>query len=188
MVVLVVPGFVVVNMVVVWFSRGPMVVIMVTLRRRAFGGQADAKLIGAGSKFVNPGPFEGILGLKETRIEIGGAAEIESADIEHAVDGNVAVARPVNPGRGIHAVQAGFEPVEVGGAGEVGLVEEQDVGKGDLLLRLLAVVKVPGGISGVDDGDDAVQPVGAADLRIGEEGLGNWAGVGKAGGLDQHAI
>ena len=160
------------------FALGSVIVIMVT----------DAELVGAGGEFVDPGPFEGVFGLQEAWIEIGGAAEVEAADIEHAVDGNVAVARPVDPGRGIHPVQAGFEAVELSGAGEVGLVEKQDVGEGDLFLRLLAVVEVLGGIPGVDHGDDAIEPVGIADLGIGEESLCHGAGVGEAGGLDQHAI
>ena len=103
---------------------------------------ADAKLVGAGGEFIDAGPLEGILGLQEARIEVGGPAEVEAADVEHAVDGDVAIARAVDPRRRVHAVQARLEPVEVGGADEVGLVEEDDVGERDLLLRLLAVVEM----------------------------------------------
>ena len=50
----------------------------------------------AGGQRVGAGPFEGILGLEELRIELGGAAEIEAADVEHAVERHVAVFRAMD--------------------------------------------------------------------------------------------
>ena len=43
-------------------------------------------------------------------------------------------------------------------------------------------------VLGVDDGDDAVEPVGVADLGVAEERLRHGPRVGEAGGLDEHAV
>ena len=171
------------GLMVVLMAGRMLVVILLTSRM-----VADAKLVGAGGEFIDAGPFEGILGLEKAGIEVGGAAEVKAADVQHAVEGEGAVARAVDPGRRVHAVQARLEPVEVGGAREVGLVEENDVGEGDLLLRLPAVVEMLGDVPGVDDGDNAVEAIGVADFGVAEERLRHGAGVGQAGGLDEHAV
>ena len=164
------------------------VVIVVTLLRRGFGGQAEAEFVCPGGEFIDAGPLERKLRLQEAGIEVGGPAEIEAADVEHAVDANLTIARPVDPRRGVHPVQARLKSVELGGAGEVGLVEQNDIGERHLLLRFLAIIEVLRGIFGVDDRHNAIQPVGLADLGVSEESLGDGPRIGEAGGLDEHAV
>ena len=74
------------------------------------------------------------------------------------------------------------------GRDEVGLVEEDDVGEADLLLRLGRVGEAERQVLGVGDGDHRVELGLGLDLVVHEEGLGDGRGVGEAGGLDQDAV
>ncbi len=47
--------------------------------------------------------------------------------------------------------------IEIGRGNEIGLVEEDHVGKGDLLLGLAHIVEVQDDVLGIHDGDDGVQ-------------------------------
>ena len=71
---------------------------------------------------------------------------------------------------------------------QVGLADEDLVGKADLAARLLAVVELLVGVLGVDQGQDRVEQVALGDLVVHEEGLRHRAGVGQAGGLDHDAV
>jgi hypothetical protein len=46
---------------------------------------ADGELVGAGGEFVGAGPFKGILGLEELRVDLDGAIEAEAADVDDLV-------------------------------------------------------------------------------------------------------
>lgn len=149
---------------------------------------ADDKFVGADGEGVGTGPFEGIGRLEEFGIEVGDAREGEATDVEHAVEGDIAVGGALDAGGRVHAADAVFEGGEFGGGDEVGLVENNDVGEGDLLFDLGGVVEVLDDVFGVDDGDDAVDAVGGFDFVVGEEGLGDGAGIGEAGGFDEDTI
>ena len=99
---------------------------------------ADHEFMGAGRQGVGAGPFEGILRLEKSRVHLRGPAKVESADAEHLVKGQRAVPRPVDPCDGIHPADPGFEAVQFLRGDKVGLVQQDDIGKADLLHRLVA--------------------------------------------------
>ncbi len=71
---------------------------------------------------------------------------------------------------------------------EIGLVEQHDVGEGDLVLGLAAVLQAQRQVLGIDEGDDRVEFGLGADVVVHEEGLGDGNRVGEAGGLDDDAV
>ncbi len=149
---------------------------------------ADNELVRTGGQWVGSGPFKGVGGVEEGGVEFGGAAEVEAADVEHGVEGDVGILRAQDFCGGIHFSDTGFEVVEVGGGDEIGFVEDEDVGKRDLLLGFGGVAQVQEDVFGVDDGDDAVDAEVGAHFVVGEKGLGDGAGIGEAGGLDEDAV
>ena len=74
------------------------------------------------------------------------------------------------------------------GRDQIGLGQEELVGKADLAARFLAVVQLLVGVLGVDQGQDGVDEIGLGDLVVHEEGLGDGAGIGQARGLDHDAV
>src|SRR5262249_15011442 len=73
------------------------------------------------------------------------------------------------------------------GRDEVGFVQKDHVGEGDLLLHL-AVAPVQSDVPAIDHGDDAVQAHFLLELVVEEERLHNRPGVGQSGGLDQDVV
>ena len=72
---------------------------------------------------------------------------------------------------------------QLGLAHQVGLVQDDLVGKGDLFDGLPGVPEAQGQVEGVDHRRHAVQFGTGADVIVDEEGLGDGPRVGEAGGL-----
>ncbi|HTE35282.1 MAG TPA: hypothetical protein VK630_01950, partial [Reyranella sp.] len=94
----------------------------------------------------------------------------------------------MDAGVGIDRLDLALDLGEVLGAHEVGLVEQDHVGKRDLLFRLVALPELAEEMLGVDHGDDRIEPCTGLHVVVGEEGLRDGAGIGEAGGLDQDAV
>jgi hypothetical protein len=156
------------------------IVVMVTV--------ADGQLPGSLRQRVNAGPLERILGFEEGGVELGGAREVEAANVEHGGERHLGVLRAQNTGRCVHLMDTRLQCVERGGRHEVGLVQDEHVGERDLLLHLGRGVDVLGDVFGVDHRDDGIETEAGAHLVIGEEGLGDRTRIGEAGGLDQDAV
>jgi hypothetical protein len=77
---------------------------------------------------------------------------------------------------------------------EVGLVEEDAVGEGHLLDRLilhalgLLVVEARNNVLGIRHGDDAVEREFGLNVVVHEEGLRHRRRVGQSGGLNDHSV
>ena len=89
---------------------------------------------------------------------------------------------------GIELVQAALELGERACVGDVALGEQQAVGDGGLLHRLLVVVERAGAVHAVDRGHHAVEAVARGEQRIGHQRVQDGRGVGQARGLDHHAL
>ena len=74
------------------------------------------------------------------------------------------------------------------GAHEVGLVEDDDVGEGDLVLGLGRVAQARGEPFGVGDRHHRVEPRRLAHVLVDEEGLRDRRGIGEAGRLDDDRV
>ena len=79
-------------------------------------------------------------GLQELGFVFEDAVEVEALDVQHVVQVDVGVPGAVNAGDGVFILaDALFERVEFLRRHEVGLVEEDHVGEGDLLLHLVLI-------------------------------------------------
>src|SRR5665213_2739121 len=110
--------FVAVVMVVVSVFLVAMIMVMVVL-----AGMPDDDLMGAGRQVVGARPFEGGFRFQELRIDFGGSAEIESTDIEDAIERQRAILGAVDPGDSVDIPKARLQGVELGRRDQVDLVE-----------------------------------------------------------------
>lgn len=88
-------------------------------------------------KVVGTGPFEGERLIEEAGFEGQLMVEIEGVDVEDLIDVEIALGGAMELGDAVDRAQSGFEMIEFGGGDEVGLVEEDAVGEGDLFLGLV---------------------------------------------------
>ncbi len=78
---------------------------------------------------------------EEFRLDVEDAVEIEGAALQHLGDRDVALLRAVQPRVGVDRADARLDFAQFGRRDEVGLVEDDDVGEGDLVLRLRRVAQ-----------------------------------------------
>ncbi len=126
-----------------------------------------------------------VLGLEERRLEVEDAVEVEGVAVEHRVERHGAALRPVQLGVGIDGADARLDLAEFGRAHEIGLVEHDHVGEGDLVLGLRA--RRRGGRSAILASatvTTASRPRLLLHVVVDEEGLRHGRGIGEAGRLD----
>jgi hypothetical protein len=148
----------------------------------------DHQVMGARREGIGSRPLEWIFRLQELGIDFLGPFQVEAPHVQDAVQRDSAVPGPADGGDGVDAADSRLERVEVPRGDEVGLVEEDDVGKRDLLHRLITGVEVRPDVLCIHDRHDGVEPEVAAHLVVGEEGLGNRGRVREAGRLDQDTV
>ena len=91
-------------------------------------------------------------------------------------------------GDAVHSLDAGLQTIEVRSGNEVGFVEDDDIGKGDLLLGFVGVVEVLPDVLGIHERDHRVDMEFFTHFGIDEEGLNDRAGVGEAGGFNEDVV
>jgi len=148
----------------------------------------DQQIVGAGGQPVRPRPLKRVFRLEEFRVDFRRAAEIEAADLEHLVQRDIAAECPVDRGDRVYPADAPLEGAEVGRGHKVGLVQEDHVGEGHLLHRLVVGVEVGRDMLRVHHGHDRVETEAAAHLVVREEGLRDGRGVGEARRLYEDAV
>jgi hypothetical protein len=129
-----------------------------------------------------------IVGGQEVRVDLQLGVQVEAVQVEHLGDGYLAKMDPALRRTRVHVLEAVGQRVDGGSVDQVGLADEDLVGKADLPARFLTVVQLLVGVLGVDQGQDGVEQEALGHLVIHEEGLRHGAGVGQAGGLDHHAV
>ena len=88
----------------------------------------------------------------------------------------------------IDRADAVFHSRQFIGRHKIRLVEKDDVGKGDLLQRLMAISQPLDHMAGIDHRDDRIEPGSLSNFLIDEKGLGDGSGIGKARGFDEDTI
>ena len=129
-----------------------------------------------------------VVDLQEMRLDVENAIEIEGALVEHGVDLDIALLSMMKPGIGIDGADSRLDLAQFRRRNEIGLVEDDHVGEGDLVLRLGRVAKARGQPFGVGDGDDGIEPRVLLHILINEEGLRDGRGVGEARRLENDCI
>ena len=73
-------------------------------------------------------------------------------------------------------------------AGSVSFIQHNDVGKGNLLNRFVAVFDLASDMDGVDHAHHGIEIGAVLDLIIGKEGLGDRGRVCKTSRLNDHPV
>ena len=152
------------------------------------GTRVEAQGIVAGVEMQRPAPLEGQLLLQEIAIERELVIQVEGVEMDDLIDRQVRLLGMQDLGHRVHGAHLTLQLDQFVGRHQIGLVEHDAVGEGDLLLGLGGVMEVQGDVLGVDEGDDAVEAEALLDLVVAEEGLRDGARIGEAGGLDQHVV
>ena len=129
-----------------------------------------------------------LVGVQKLRLDIEDAVEIEGVAAQNLIERDLRPLGAMQLGVGIDAADAGLDLAQLGIGDQIGLVEQDHVGKGDLVLglgRILETVLEP---FGVGHRDHRVEPGLAADILVDEEGLRHRRGVGEARGLDDDGV
>ena len=129
-----------------------------------------------------------VAGVQELRLDVEDAVEIEGVAAEHFVERDLRALGPVQLGVGIDGADAGLDLAQFGRRHQVGLVEQDHVGEGDLVLRLGRILEPVLEPLGVGHGHHRVEPGAAADVLVDEEGLRHRRRIGEAGGLDDDGV
>ena len=153
-----------------------------------FIGMTDHELVGAGGKGIGSGPFKRIFLLEKLRIHFGGAIEIKTADVEHVIERDIAILRAMDLRERVHAVQTLLERIDLSWFYQISLVEQDHIGKRDLLLRFVFSVEMLENVFRVDDGHDGIETELSFHFVVGEECLCDGCGVRHAGGFDQDGV
>ena len=129
-----------------------------------------------------------VAALEELRLDVEDAVEVEGVAVEHLGDRDRAALGAMEARIGIDAADARFDLAQIGVADEIGLVEQDHVGEGDLVLGLGRVAQPVLEPARIGDGDDGVELRLAADRLVDEEGLRHRRRIGEPGGLDDDGV
>src|SRR5581483_3864099 len=114
--------------------------------------------------------------------------EREALEIEDDRNVDVGILRLADARGAVDVANFIFQLGQILGRDQVHLVEQQEVGEGDLFFRLGGAVELLEDVLGIDDRHDAVQAEFAADAVVDEKRLRDRRGIGEAGGLDHERI
>src|SRR5262245_36213468 len=126
--------------------------------------------------------------LQELGLDREDALQIERAAVEDLVERDPALLGAVDARVAVDPPDLGLDLRQLLGRHEVGLVEQNHVGEGDLVLGLVAVGEPVEEELGVDHGHHRVELGLGAHLVVDEEGLRDRRRVGQPGGLDDHPV
>ena len=85
-----------------------------------------------------------VAGFEEVRLDVEDAVEIERAALEHVRQRHLAALGAMQLGIGVDAADARLDLGQLGLGDEIGLVEHDDVGEGDLVLGFRRVLQPVG--------------------------------------------
>ena len=125
---------------------------------------------------------------EEFRLDLHDAVEVEGIAPEHLRQGNPAALGLVQLGVRIDAADARLHLAERVGFDQIGLVEQDDVGERDLVLRLRSVAQAVLEPPRIGDGDDRIEPGFASDHLVDEKCLSDGRGVGKSRRLHNDGV
>jgi hypothetical protein len=126
--------------------------------------------------------------VEEMRIVLQRPLQVEGAAVEHLPSARRRSAGAVDAGGGVDGAHHRLDGASSSGVTRSVLLSTHDVGEGDLVLGLAAVLQAQRQVLGVDQRDDGVELGLGAHVVVHEEGLGDRHRVGEAGGLDEDGV
>ena len=129
-----------------------------------------------------------IIAVQEFRLDVEDAVEIERVAAQHLIECDLRALRAVQLGVRIDAADASLDLAQLRVGHQIGLVDQDHVGEGDLVLRFGRVLETILEPLGVGDGDHRIELGLAADVLVDEEGLRHRRRIGEARGLDDDGV
>ena len=130
----------------------------------------------------------GIVKFEELRIILDRTGQIEPALFEDFLQVHIRPGGAKNACRGIDLANHRFHTGKLVRIHEVRLVEQHNVGKGDLVPGFRTVLEPHQQVLGIGKRDDRVEPRLGTHVIVHEEGLGNGCRIGKPGRFHHHCI
>src|SRR6185369_14075730 len=127
-------------------------------------------------------------GLQELRLDVEDAVEVEGIAAEHLGDVDLRTLGTMQPRIRVQAPDARLELEQLARLHEIGLVDQNHVGKGDLVLGLRRVLQAVLQPFGVGDRHHGVELGLGADRLVHEKGLRHWRRIGQARRLDDDGV
>ena len=122
--------------------------------------------------------------LEKIGVDVELGVEVEALEVKDLGNGHLAKMHALLRRAGVHVLDAVGEGVGLRLGHQVGLADEDLVGKAHLAARFLALVQLLLAVLGVHQGQDGVEQVQLGNLVVHEEGLGDRTRIGHAGGLE----
>jgi flagellar basal body-associated protein FliL len=129
-----------------------------------------------------------IVFLQEIRINLELVIQIEAAQIEDLLDVGFPEIHGGDRRTRVHVQQAVLERVNRLGIDQIGLRDEQPIGKADLALHDFVRVKLLIGVFRINQGDHGIEQEVLGHFVVHEERLGDRARIREAGGFNDHAV
>src|ERR1700730_916774 len=145
----------------------------------------------SGRQLEGTRPFERVFRLKKGRLVLERTRKVESANSKHGSHwhgGPLTRVCTNDPRQSVHSAHTMLQCIEIFAADEVSLVQDNDICKGNLGSRLLAVDDLLIEVSCIDHRDDSVEGKLLAHGIIDEERLCNRPGICKARGLEHDTV
>ena len=129
-----------------------------------------------------------VCAVEEFRLDFENTLQVEGVASEYRVERHRAVHGLVKFGIRVDRANSRLHFVEFIWPDEIGLVEDDHIGEGNLVLGFRRVFQPLGEPFGVGDGNDRIEPCCLAHIGVDEEGLRHGGGIGKAGRLDKDRV
>mmetsp|Transcript_37720 Transcript_37720/g.84031 ORF Transcript_37720/g.84031 Transcript_37720/m.84031 type:complete len:466 (-) Transcript_37720:347-1744(-) len=120
--------------------------------------------------------------------------QVKAAHSQHIVNRHAALDTALHTGQLVDLLDALLQGLQLGGADQVGLVEQDPVSVRDLLHRLvdhalaLVLIQVLSHVLGVNHRHHTVQADPVRQVRVHEEGGDDGGGIGQSGRLNQDVV
>ena len=163
-------------------------VMMVFVMVMLMGIATRSQFVTTRRQIVEPSPLERILWLQKCRVHRQRAIEIESADVEHTLDGDIGIAGSENFRSAIDRTNTSLDTLELRFAHEIDLVEQDHISESNLLAGLLHFIEMLLDVMRINDGDDRVEQELLLKLIVEEKRLRDRTWIRHAGRFDDDVV
>ena len=161
---------------------------VVVLRMMMTGTMLVRRMIAMLTRRVIMVSVVAILFLEKVGINVKFGIEVKAAQVKHLTQRHFAEMNGFLRRTRVHMRQAMPQRRHFIRRHQIGLADEDLVGKTDLAPRLLAFIELRLRVLGVDQRQDRIQQVTLGNFVVHEEGLRHRAGIGHTSGFDHDAV